>query len=67
VLTDAIPQPFDFTVCIQCCNVLRFDADMNLIASSLEEIPMHSRLPFAKVVTLCKAAPRPKPSTPRVD
>ena len=58
--SEAVPQPGDFTVCIDCCEVLRWDAEMNLVRSSLLEIPMHSRLDFAKVVTKCKEMPRPK-------
>lgn len=48
------PRPGDFTVCIDCCNVLRFDENMQLLASSLLDIPMHSRLAFSKVVTAMK-------------
>jgi hypothetical protein len=45
-----VPEPGDFTICIECGAVLRFDAKMDLLASSLEDIPMASRLGFAKVV-----------------
>ena len=58
--SEAVPQPGDFTICIDCCAVLRFDVGMSLVASSLLEIPMHSRLDFAKVVTKCKEMPRPR-------
>jgi hypothetical protein len=60
---EEVPQPGDFTVCISCCNVLLFDDDMKLLASSLEDIPMHSRLDFAKVVTACKQITRARNDT----
>lgn len=44
------PEPGDYTVCINCASVLRFGPDMLLELASLEAIPMHSRLAFAKVV-----------------
>lgn len=48
------PQPGDFTVCIECAGVLQYGPDMQLLASSLLEVPMHSRLSFAKVVQTIK-------------
>jgi hypothetical protein len=48
------PEPGDFTVCINCGAVLLFDGEMDLLLSSLEAIPMHSRLDFAKMVTAVK-------------
>jgi hypothetical protein len=51
---EVVPQVGDFTVCIQCCNVLRFEDDMSLVASALIEIPAHSRMEFAKIVRYCK-------------
>lgn len=53
VTTEDSPEPGDFTVCIGCCKVLRFADDMTLLPSSLLDIPMHSRLQFAKVVQAC--------------
>jgi hypothetical protein len=50
---EVTPEPGDFTVCIECCNVLRFDANMQLCKSALTDIPMHSRLNFAKIVKHC--------------
>jgi hypothetical protein len=60
--SEAVPEPGDFTVCIDCCKVLQFDANMQLCAASLLDIPMHSRMDFAKVVTKCEQmkAKRPK-------
>jgi hypothetical protein len=52
-----VPEPEDFTICIECGGVMKLDANMTLLASSLLEIPMHSRLDFAKTVTLVKEKP----------
>jgi hypothetical protein len=57
---DAKPEPLDFTVCTRCASVLRFDDDMNLELSSLEAIPTHSRMAFARVVQVLKLHPFPK-------
>ncbi len=43
------PEPGDFTVCIHCRSVLRFDGKMELVKSSLIEVPIHMRYAFAKV------------------
>lgn len=51
------PEAGDFTVCVGCANVLRFDSEMRLVLSSLEAIPAHSRFNFAKVVMLMKQFP----------
>jgi hypothetical protein len=51
---EVVPEPDDFTICIGCCHVLRFDANMQLCESALTDIPMHSRLRFAKVVKHCE-------------
>jgi hypothetical protein len=55
------PKPGDFTVCAQCASVLRFKEGMDVVLSSLLEIPVHSRMGFAKVVQLIKANPMPPP------
>ena len=60
--TEESPQPGDFTVCISCANILRYGEGMSLHASSLMEIPAHSRMEFAKMVGLCKMFPK-KPSS----
>jgi hypothetical protein len=49
------PEPGDFTVCIKCASVLRFDGKMDLELSSLMAIPVACRLDFAKVVQAIKA------------
>jgi hypothetical protein len=59
---DASPEEGDFTVCIECCSILRFDANMQLCESSLAHIPPHSRLEFAKVVKVCRELDRPRGS-----
>ena len=48
------PEPGDFTVCIECGAVLEFGGKMDLLLRSWEDIPMHSRLDFAKAVTMIK-------------
>lgn len=45
-----MPVPGDFTLCINCGQVLRFDANLNVLSSSLMDIPMHSRMGFAQAV-----------------
>lgn len=55
--SDDPPEPGDFTVCIDCRAVLRWGADMNLELSSLEEIPAHSRMVFAKVLRIMEQLP----------
>jgi len=61
------PRAGDFTVCIECCGLLRFGEDMSINTGDLMEIPPHSRMYFAKVIRLCKEyrATRPprKPSS----
>jgi hypothetical protein len=44
------PAPDDFTVCVGCASVLRFDDGLVLHPSSLMEIPAHSRMHFAQLV-----------------
>ena len=51
------PEPGDFTICIRCAKVLRYGENMQLEASALEEIPMHSRLAFAKIVQYIQGLP----------
>jgi hypothetical protein len=50
----AVPEPGDYTICIECGAVLRFGPKMDLLLSSLMEIPMSARMDFAKVVTEVK-------------
>jgi hypothetical protein len=59
---DAKPQPGDYTVCIGCAQVLRFTPQMDLEMSSLEAIPTHSRMAFARVVQ--EITKRTKPVEP---
>src|ERR1700743_1857346 len=41
------PEPGDFTICIACSSVLRFDDNMRLVLSSLSEVPIEVRARFA--------------------
>jgi hypothetical protein len=43
------PEPGDFTFCLICVNLLRFDQDLQLVASSFEELPLVERAKFAGV------------------
>ena len=43
------PEPGDFTVCIHCGAVLKFNAEMQLTSSSLGEVPIQLRSKFAYV------------------
>ena len=64
-ITDAArPEPGDYTVCIFCASVLRFDERMDLQMSKLEDIPTHSRLNFARAVQAVKAAKQEPPIEP---
>jgi len=58
LLGEVQPMPGDFTVCIGCACVLRFTPTMHLELSSLEAIPTHSRMDFARVVQAVKARGR---------
>lgn len=48
------PEEGDFTICIDCAQVLRWDEKMQLMKASLEEIPVEYRFGFAKVVMSLK-------------
>jgi hypothetical protein len=52
--TKKVPDPGDFTICLYCAAVLKFGPDMMLEASSLMDIPMHSRKGFAEGVMAAK-------------
>jgi hypothetical protein len=58
LLDEIVPGPGDFTVCLGCASVLRFTGAMDFEVSSLESIPIHSRLPFARVVQAVKEKPQ---------
>jgi hypothetical protein len=58
LLKEVTPGPGDYTVCIGCATVLRFTESMDFEVSSLEAIPTHSRLPFARVVQAVKEKPQ---------
>jgi len=44
------PDPGDFTVCVYCRAVLKFGPDLAMELSSLEAVPVHVRMEFAKVI-----------------
>lgn len=46
---EGAPQPGDFTLCIECSSVLRFDEEMNLVMSSWDDIPLILRASFAQL------------------
>jgi hypothetical protein len=54
------PVVGDFTVCINCRSVLRFNLGMGLEKSSLLEVPTHMRAAFAKVIRCMEKMPRPQ-------
>ena len=57
-LTDEVKaEPGDFTVCIGCASVLRFTETMDFELSSLEAIPTHSRMLFARAVQAIQSLP----------
>ena len=55
---DVVPAPGDFSICVYCAAVLRFDDGMMLTPSSLLHIPPHSRKAFAEAVQLIEARKR---------
>ena len=50
----SMPEPGDFTLCLNCGAVLEYDANMQVISRTLMDIPMHSRMGFAQAVTEIK-------------
>jgi hypothetical protein len=65
--SESPPGPGDFTICIQCCSILRFSDAMDLLASSLAEVPAHIRMKFARAVLLCRQIDRSDPNPPKAD
>ena len=53
--------PGDFTVCITCASVLRFTETMDYELASLEAIPTHSRMMFARAVQAVKSRASDRP------
>ena len=47
VYDPSAPVPGDFTICIDCCSVLQFDASMTLVLSAFDKIPIQDRAAFA--------------------
>jgi len=54
---DAKAEPGDYTVCIGCGSILRFTETMEFELSSLEAIPIHMRMLFARVVQAVHSRP----------
>lgn len=50
--SDNPPAPGDFTVCLECSSVLRYDAVLGVVASSLAESPIEIRARLARVKML---------------
>lgn len=50
--SDNPPMPGDFTVCLECSSVLRYDDVMGVVASSLAEAPIDIRARLATVKML---------------
>ena len=46
-----MPEPGDFTICMACAAVLRFDGGLRLVLSSLSDVPVEirARLAFGKM------------------
>lgn len=59
------PEPGDYTICINCGEVLRWNDRMDLDQSSLMEIPEDSRMRFAQVVQVIKGLTASKPEKPK--
>jgi hypothetical protein len=49
-----LPEPGDFTICMKCASVLRFDEKMQLMVASLMDIPVAYRMKFAQAVQAVK-------------
>jgi len=57
-LTDEVKAvQGNFTICINCASVLRFTETMEFELSSLEAIPTHSRMLFARAVQAIQSLP----------
>lgn len=52
------PKPGDFTICIACASVLRFDENMGLVLSTLNEVPIEIRARIAFVKMTVEEAAR---------
>ena len=46
------PESGDFTVCLECSSILRYDGVLGVVASSLEECPIELRARLAQVKML---------------
>lgn len=48
------PEPGDYTVCIGCAAVLRWDEAMNFELAELIQVPIAVRLEFVKIINAVK-------------
>lgn len=44
------PGPGDYTVCIECASVLRWDEEMNLHLAALIDVPVEIRFQFVRMI-----------------
>ena len=58
--TENPPKPGDFTVCLECSSVLRYDDVLGVIASSLDECPIELRARLARVKMMTEEFRREK-------
>ena len=51
------PEPGDFTICIKCSSVLRFNPDMQLELAHLDMIPAEARPSFEEIIRAVRQIP----------
>jgi hypothetical protein len=49
-----IPKPNDYTICIECQQILQFDADMILHKRRFEEVDEKCKADIAKAITIMR-------------
>jgi hypothetical protein len=52
------PKPGDCTLCINCSALLKFEPDMQLSVTKLEDIPIQFRAKFARMAMLIREVQR---------
>jgi hypothetical protein len=58
---DGAPEVGDISVCIECASLLRFDSDLKVQLTSMEELPESCHAQVAKVIEVVKAFRRAVP------
>lgn len=48
------PEPGDFTICMACAGILRYDVGLKVYAITLDEVPEECRAQVEKVVDATK-------------